>query len=52
MPSNLKSPSVAGPTFAKSDNVRGSVIDAAFGDTRERRGVAKIFLDFFTLATP
>ena len=52
MPSNLKSPSVAGPTFAMSDNVRGGVIDAAFGDTRARRGVAKIFLDFFTLATP
>ena len=45
MPSNFKSPSVAGPTFAMSDNVMGIVIDAALADTRARRGIAETCLD-------
>ena len=66
MPSNFKSPSVAGPTFAMSASLRGSVIDAGLADTRmrrgvidagladtyARRGVAETCLDFFVLATP
>jgi hypothetical protein len=65
MPSNFKSPSVAGPTFAMSasviagafnfalpNSVIDEVIDAAFVNTRARRGVAETFLDFFILATP
>ena len=52
MPSNFKSPSVAGPTFAMSDNVVGIVIDAPLADTRARRGIAENCLDFFILPTP
>ena len=66
MPSNFKSPSVAGPTFAMLASVRGGVIeaelaitrarggviDAGLADTRVRRGVAETCLDFFVLATP
>ena len=65
MPSNLKSPSVAGPTFAMSASLIGSafnfalpnsvmdeVIDADLADTRARRRVAETCLDFFILATP
>ena len=65
IPSNFKSPIVAGPTFAMSASVIGGsfnfalpksvvdeVIDADFADTRTRRGIAETCLDFFILATP
>ena len=65
MPSNFKSPSVAGPTFVMSASVIGGafnvvlpnsvmdeVIDAPLADARARRGVAETCLDFFILATP
>ena len=66
MPSNFKSPSVAGPTFAMSASLRGGVIEAelaitrvrrdvieaGIADTRAHRGVAETCLDFFLLATP
>lgn len=52
MPSNFKSPSVAGPTFAMSDNLIGRVVDAAPTDTRAHRRVAKPCVDFFVPAIP
>ena len=66
MPSNFKSPCVAGPIFAISASLRDGVIeaelaitrarrgmiDAALADTRARRGVAETCLDFFVPATP
>ena len=39
MPSNFKSPSVAGPTFAMSASLRGRVIEAELSITRARGGV-------------
>ena len=39
MPSNFKSPSVAGPTFAMSASLRGGVIEAELAITRARRGM-------------
>ena len=39
MPSNFKSPSVAGPTFAMSASLRGGVIEAELAITRARGGV-------------
>ena len=39
MPSNFKSPSVAGPTFAMSASLRGGVIEAELAITRVRGGV-------------
>ncbi len=39
MPSNFKSPSVAGPTFAMSASLRGDVIEAELAITRARDGV-------------
>ena len=65
MPSNFKSPSVAGPTFAMSASVIGGafnfalpnsvmdgVIDADLADTRARRRVVETCLVIFILATP
>ena len=65
MPSNLKSPSVAGPTFAMSasviagafnftlpNSVIDEMIDADLADTRACRRVTETCLDFFILATP
>ena len=64
MPSNFKSPSVAGPTFAMSasviagafnfalpNSVMDEVVDADLADTRVPRRVAETCLDFFILAT-
>jgi len=39
-------------TFAVSDNVSASVLEAALADTRARRRVAETFVDFFVSATP
>ena len=39
MPSNFKSPSVAGPTFAMSASLRGGVIEAELAITHARGGV-------------
>ena len=39
MPSNFKSPSVAGPTFAMSASFRGGLIEAELAITRARGGV-------------
>jgi hypothetical protein len=38
--------------FALPNSVIDEVIDAAFVNTRARRGVAETFLDFFILTTP